>query len=69
MKKRQKKRKFHRLTFTGTTGEASVDVNDYLEKGKKLLAAGQLVDALSQFHSAIGMLINMKYVCLIKVIC
>ncbi|CAF1577532.1 unnamed protein product [Rotaria sp. Silwood1] len=28
-------------------------VNDYLEKGKKLLATGQLSDALSQFHSAI----------------
>jgi hypothetical protein len=31
-------------------------VNDHLEKGKKLLAAGQLSDALSHFHSAIGMM-------------
>jgi hypothetical protein len=31
-------------------------VNDHLEKGKKLLAAGQLSDAISHFHSAIGMI-------------
>jgi DnaJ family protein C protein 3 len=31
-------------------------VNDHLDKGKKLLAAGQLSDALSHFHSAIGMM-------------
>jgi hypothetical protein len=31
------------------------DVNDHLEKGKILLATGQLADALSHFHSAIGM--------------
>ena len=29
-------------------------VNDHLEKGKKLLATGQLSDAISHFHSAIG---------------
>ncbi|CAF0987450.1 unnamed protein product [Adineta ricciae] len=28
-------------------------VNDHLEKGKKLLAAGQLSDALTHFHSAV----------------
>jgi hypothetical protein len=43
----------------GAIGDASVDVNDHLEKGKKLLATGQLADALSHFHSAIGMI---KYV-------
>jgi len=32
------------------------DVNDHLEKGKILLATGQLADALSHFHSAIGMI-------------
>ncbi|UJR27693.1 hypothetical protein I4U23_008971 [Adineta vaga] len=32
---------------------ATADVNDHLEKGKKLLATGQLADALSQFHAAI----------------
>ncbi len=30
-------------------------VNDHLEKGKKFLAAGQLSDAITHFHSAIGM--------------
>ena len=29
-------------------------INDHLEKGKKLLATGQLSDALAHFHSAIG---------------
>ena len=33
---------------------ATADANDHLEKGKKLLATGQLADALSQFHAAIG---------------
>ncbi|CAF3342226.1 unnamed protein product [Rotaria sp. Silwood1] len=37
----------------GAIGDASENVNDHLEKGKKLLASGQLVDALSQFHLAI----------------
>ncbi|CAF1231332.1 unnamed protein product [Adineta steineri] len=32
---------------------ANGDVNDHLEKGKKLLATGQLADALTHFHSAI----------------
>lgn len=30
-------------------------VNEHLEKGKQLLAAGQLSEAISHFHSAIGM--------------
>ena len=32
-------------------------MNDHLEKGKKLLAIGQLADALTHFHSAIGRMI------------
>ena len=40
--------------FQGTLANTNVDVNDHLEKGKQLLAAGQLSDALSHFHSAIG---------------
>jgi DnaJ family protein C protein 3 len=43
------------LIFLGAIG----DVNDHLEKGKRLLATGQLADALTHFHSAIG---RMKYV-------
>ncbi|CAF0929296.1 unnamed protein product [Didymodactylos carnosus] len=34
-------------------GLSSTEVDEHLEKGKKLLAAGQLADALSHFHSAI----------------
>lgn len=32
----------------------NADVEKHLELGKKLLAAGQLADALSQFHAAVG---------------
>lgn len=40
----------------GANGEPTTAdiVNDHLEKGKKLLATGQLSDAISHFHSAIG---------------
>ncbi|CAF1043806.1 unnamed protein product [Rotaria sordida] len=41
------------LLIHGAIGDASGDVNDHLEKGKILLASGQLADALSQFHLAI----------------
>lgn len=33
----------------------NAEVEKQLEMGKKLLAAGQLADALSHFHAAIGM--------------
>ena len=33
---------------------SSQEVEQHLEMGKKLLAVGQLADALTQFHSAIG---------------
>ena len=32
----------------------TADVENHLEMGKKLLAAGQLADALSHFHAAVG---------------
>jgi len=32
----------------------SVSVESYLENGRKLLAAGQLADALTQYHAAAG---------------
>ncbi|RNA26002.1 dnaJ -like protein, partial [Brachionus plicatilis] len=35
------------------TGMTSAEAEMHLEAGKKLLAAGQLADALTQFHSAI----------------
>jgi len=31
-------------------------VESYLENGRKLLAAGQLADALTQYHAAVGTL-------------
>ena len=41
---------------SGANGETSnADaVNDHLEKGKRFLAAGQLSDAITHFHAAIG---------------
>ena len=42
--------------YGDVSGLKSTDaVTDHLEKGKQLLAAGQLSDAISHFHSAIGM--------------
>lgn len=43
------------LLILGAIGDTSADVNEHLEKGKRLLAAGQLADALTHFHAAIGM--------------
>ncbi len=34
--------------------KTSATVNEHLEKGKALLGAGQLSDALTHFHAAIG---------------
>jgi DnaJ family protein C protein 3 len=41
--------------FIGANGETKITdiVNDHLEKGKKLLAGGQLSDAIAHFHAAI----------------
>ena len=33
---------------------SNADVEHHLELGRKFLAAGQLGDALSQYHSAVG---------------
>jgi DnaJ family protein C protein 3 len=43
------------LFIFGAVGDTSADVNEHLEKGKRLLATGQLSDALTHFHAAIGM--------------
>lgn len=40
--------------FSGAECGVNADVEKHLELGKKLLAAGQLADALSQFHAAVG---------------
>lgn len=36
------------------TSASQADVDRHLEMGKKLLAAGQLVDALTHFTAAVG---------------
>lgn len=41
------------FNIQGAEGNASADVDHHLEMGKRLLAAGQLTDALSHYHSAI----------------
>lgn len=41
------------LRYEGVKCGKTVDVENHLEMGKKLLAAGQLADALSHFHAAI----------------
>jgi hypothetical protein len=41
--------------FLGAECGVNADVEKHLELGKKLLAAGQLADALSQFHAAVGL--------------
>lgn len=41
------------FVIKGASGNTSADVNEHLEKGKRLLATGQLADALTHFHAAI----------------
>uniref|UniRef100_A0A9L0IDM7 DnaJ homolog subfamily C member 3 n=1 Tax=Equus asinus TaxID=9793 RepID=A0A9L0IDM7_EQUAS len=41
------------LQYEGAECGVNADVEKHLELGKKLLAAGQLADALSQFHAAV----------------
>lgn len=40
--------------IAGVNGGKDGGVENHLEMGKKLLAAGQLADALSHFHAAVG---------------
>nr|XP_033803436.1 dnaJ homolog subfamily C member 3-like [Geotrypetes seraphini] len=42
------------LHYEGAECGINAEVEKHLEMGKKLLAAGQLADALSHFHSAVG---------------
>lgn len=39
---------------TGVFGETQAEIEHHLEMGRKLLAAGQLAEALSHYHSAVG---------------
>lgn len=48
------------LLFLGAECGVNADVEKHLELGKKLLAAGQLADALSQFHAAVGLYLGTK---------
>ena len=43
-------------SYIGANGETKITdaVNDHLEKGKQLLATGQLSDAITHFHAAVG---------------
>ena len=45
----------HLYFLIGVDGDNTIDVDQHLELGKKLLAAGQLTEALSHYHAAIGM--------------
>lgn len=45
----------HRLLcVSGVKCGRDGSVDNHMEMGKKLLAAGQLADALSHFHAAVG---------------
>lgn len=55
---------FLKLSFTlvGAQGDASANVDHHLEMGKRLLAAGQLTEALSHYHLAVGMRVKILLV-------
>ena len=40
--------------ISGVLGATHVEIEQHLEIGRKLLAAGQLAEALSHYHSAVG---------------
>lgn len=40
--------------LTGILGATQAEIEHHLEMGRKLLAAGQLAEALSHYHSAVG---------------
>lgn len=39
---------------SGVLGATQAEIEQHLEMGRKLLAAGQLAEALSHYHSAVG---------------
>lgn len=42
------------IFISGVFGATPVEIEHHLETGRKLLAAGQLAEALSHYHSAVG---------------
>ena len=52
------------LLFAAVAGAGQSEVEQHLEMGKKLLAAGQLADALSHYHAAVG-----QYVVCVCLLC
>ena len=52
-------------SYLGVEGDASADVDHHLEMGKRLLAAGQLTEALSHYHSAVGKPVH-SFPCILK---
>lgn len=40
--------------FSVSEAKTQADINNHLELGKQFLAKGQLSDALSQYHAAVG---------------
>ena len=44
------------FVFSGADSNSAQDVEQHLDLGRKMLAAGQMADALSHFHAAIGRL-------------
>ena len=52
------------LLFVAVAGAGQSEVEQHLEMGKKLLAAGQLADALSHYHAAVG-----QYIVCVSPVC
>lgn len=44
----------------GVLGASQAEIEQHLEMGRKLLAAGQLAEALSHYHSAVGKVTQMS---------
>lgn len=47
---------------SGVLGATHVEIEQHLEMGRKLLAAGQLAEALSHYHYAVGKVTNQTLV-------
>lgn len=48
--------------LSGVLGATHVEIEQHLEMGRTLLAAGQLAEALSHYHYAVGKVTNQKRV-------
>lgn len=45
---------------SGVLGATQAEIEHHLEMGRKLLAAGQLAEALSHYHSAVGKITHIR---------